>query len=176
MIDCHGNTLEGIEKDCSQPGWYATYSDGRPNEVVSAEVISQARLIQPFVPLEMELSPCPDGSVQWEDAQHTLEVYADKFKYDDEEVSFGDAVEKLKALDYNEREFKLELTFPKEFREHFQRDQFKDSLGRLAFDMRELLKEKMMHKSSAVCTLSGLAEVELIEKIRDAVASGRVVV
>ena len=85
-------------------------------------------------------------------------------------------VEKLKALEYNEREFKLELTFPKEFREHFQRDQFKDSLGRLAFDMRELFKEKMMHKSSAVCTLSGLAEVELIEKIRDAVASGRVVV
>ena len=34
----------------------------------------------------------------------------------------------------------------------------------------------MKHKSSAVCTLSGLAEVELIEKIRDAVASGRVVV
>ena len=22
MIGCHGNTLEGIEKDCSQPGWY----------------------------------------------------------------------------------------------------------------------------------------------------------
>ena len=43
-------------------------------------------------------------------------------------------------------------------------------------DMRELFKEKMMHKSSAVCMLSGLAEVELIEKIRDAVASGRVVV
>lgn len=96
MIDCHGNTLEGIEKDCSQPGWYATYSDGRPNEAVSAEVISKARLIQPFVPLEMELFPCPDGSVQWEDAHHTLEVYADKFKYDDEEVSFGDAVENWK--------------------------------------------------------------------------------
>ena len=44
------------------------------------------------------------------------------------------------------------------------------------FDMRELFKEKMMHKSSAVCMLSGLSEVELIEKIRDAVASGRVVV
>ena len=176
MIDCHRNTLECIEKDCSQPGWYATYSDGRPNEAVSAEVISQARLIQPFVPLEMELFPCPDGSVQWEDAQHTLEVYADKFKYDDEEVSFGDAVEKLKALDYNERECKLELTFPKEFREHFQRDQFKDSLGRLAFDMRELFNEKMANKSSTVCTLSGLQEVELIEKIRDAVASGRIVV
>ena len=71
MIDCHRNTLEGIEKDCSQPGWYAMYADGRPNEAVSAEVISQARLIQPFVPLEMELFPCPDGSVQWEDAQHT---------------------------------------------------------------------------------------------------------
>lgn len=66
MIDCHGNTLEDIEKDCSQPGWYATYSDGRPNESVSAEVISKARLIQPFVPLEMELFPCPDGSVQWD--------------------------------------------------------------------------------------------------------------
>ena len=93
MIDCHGNTLDSIEKDCSRPGWYATYSDGRPNEAVSAEVLSKARLIQPFVPLEMELFPCPDGSVQWEDAHHTLEVYADKFKYDDEEVSFGDAVE-----------------------------------------------------------------------------------
>lgn len=176
MIECHRNTLECIEKDCSQPGWYAMYADGRPNEAVSAEVISQARLIQPFVPLEMELFPCPDGSVQWEDAQHTLEVYADKFKYDDEEVSFGDAVKKLKALDYNEREFKLELTFPKEFREHFQRDQFKDSLGRLAFDMRELFKEKMANKPSAVCTLSGLQEVELIEKIRDAVADGRIVI
>ena len=105
-----------------------------------------------------------------------MEVYADKFKYDDEEVSFGDAVEKLKALEYNEREFKLELTFPREFREHFQRDLFKDSLGRLAFDARELFKEKMKHEPSAVCTLSGLLEVELIEKIRDAVASGRVVV
>jgi len=175
MIDCKGNTLEAIEKDCSQPGWYAIYSDGRPNEAVSPAVIAQARLIQPFVPIEMELFPCPDGSVQWEDADHTLEVYADKFKYDDEEVSFGDAVEKLKALDYNEREFKLELTFPKEFREHFQRDQFKDSLGRLAFDARELFKEKMLHKPNTLCTLSGLEEVELIEKIRDAVASGRIV-
>lgn len=38
------------------------------------------------------------------------------------------------------------------------------------------IKEKMKHEPSAVCTLSGLLEVELIEKIRDAVASGRVVV
>lgn len=35
---------------------------------------------------------------------------------------------------------------------------------------------KMTHKPSTVCTLSGLMEVELIEKIIDAVASGRVVV
>lgn len=175
MIEPRGNTLEAIEKECSEPGWFYTY-DNRPNEAISAEVIQRAKLIRPYVPMEMELFAAPDGSVQWEDAHHTLEVYADKFKYDDEEVSFGDAVEKLKALEYNEREFKMELTFPKEFREHFQRDQFKDSLGRLAFDMRELFKEKMKHKSSVVCMLSGLAEVELIEKIRDAVASGRVVV
>ena len=48
--------------------------------------------------------------------------------------------------------------------------------GIRSYNMRELFKEKMMHKSSAVCMLSGLSEVELIEKIRDAVASGRVVV
>lgn len=175
MIEPRGNTLEAIEKECSEPGWFYTY-DNRPNEAISAEVIQRAKLIRPYVPMEMELFAAPDGSVQWEDAHHTLEVYADGYKYDDEEVSFPVAVKKLTELDYNQKEFKLELTFPKEFREHFQRDQFKDSLGRLAFDARELFKEKMKHEPSAVCTLSGLLEVELIEKIRDAVASGKVVV
>ena len=166
MIEPRGNTLETIEKECSEPGWFYTY-DNRPNEAISAKVIQRAKLIRPYVPMEMELFAAPDGSVQWEDDRHTLEVYPDKYRYDDEEVSFAEALKKLSELEYNQKEFKLELTFPKEFREHFQRDQF---------NMRELFKEKMMHKSSAVCMLSGLAEVELIEKIRDAVASGRVVV
>ena len=175
MIEPRGNTLETIEKECSEPGWFYTY-DNRPNEAISAKVIQRAKLIRPYVPMEMELFAAPDGSVQWEDDRHTLEVYPDKYRYDDEEVSFAEALKKLSELEYNQKEFKLELTFPKEFREHFQRDQFKDSLGRLAFDARELFKEKMKHEPSAVCTLSGLLEVELIEKIRDAVASGRVVV
>lgn len=174
MIEPRGNTLETIEKECSEPGWFYTY-DNRPNEAISAKVIQRAKLIRPYVPMEMELFAAPDGSVQWEDDRHTLEVYPDKYRYDDEEVSFAEALKKLSELEYNQKEFKLELTFPKEFREHFQRDRFKDSLGRLAFDARELFKEKLNPKSSAVCTLSGLLEVELIEKIRDAVASGRVV-
>ena len=166
MIDTHGNTLESIEKDCASPGWYATYSDGRPNDAVSPEVIAKAKLIQPFVPLEMELFPCPDGSVQWEDNGHTLEVYADKYKFDDTAMPFEDAVRKLVELDYTGKGFKLELTFPKEFRGHFQMDRFADSLGRVAFDVAHSLDS--IH-------LSGNYEKELLEKLVDVFKSAKVV-
>jgi hypothetical protein len=157
MIDPRGNTLETIEKECSEPGWFYTY-DNRPNEAISAEVIQRAKLIRPYVPMEMELFAAPDGSVQWEDNRHTLEVYSDRYRYDDEEVSFDDAVEKLKALDYNEREFKLELTFPKEFREHFQMDRFNDSLQRILTDIKPT-------QYSTYDGMSGNYENELVKKL-----------
>lgn len=157
MIEPRGNTLETIEKECSEPGWFYTY-DNRPNEAISAEVIQRAKLIRPYVPLEMELVAAADGSVQWEDAHHILEVYADKFKYDDEEVSFAEAVKKLSELDYNQKEFKLELTFSKEFREHFQMDRFNDSLGRVLFDMKCLQESKEI-------SMSGNYETELVDKL-----------
>ena len=157
MIEPRGNTLETIEKECSEPGWFYTH-DNRPNEAISAEVIQRAKRIRPYVPMEMELFAAPDGSVQWEDTNHTLEVYADKYRYDDEEVSFTDAVKKLSELDYNQKEFKLELTFPKEFREDFQMDRFKDSLGRVLFDMKHLQESKEI-------SMSGNYESELVDKL-----------
>lgn len=165
MLEPRGNTLETIEKECSEPGWFYTY-DNRPNEAISAEVIQKARLIQPYVPMEMELFAAPNGSVQWEDSLHTLEVYPDRYRYDDEEMTFVDAVKKLSELGYNQKGFKLELEFPKEFREHFQMDRFADSLGRVAFDVAHSLDP--IH-------LSGNYEKELLGKLVDVFKTAKVV-
>ena len=166
MIEPRGNTLETIEKECSEPGWFYTY-DNRPNEAISAEVIQRAKLIRPYVPMEMELVATSDGSVQWEDYRHTLEVYPDRYRYDDEEVSFADAVKKLSELDYNQKEFKLELTFPKEFREHFQMDRFKDSLQRILNDIKPT-------QYSTYDGMSGNYENELVKKLIDVFQDARI--
>lgn len=166
MINPRGNTLETIEKECSEPGWFYTY-DNRPNEAISAETIQRAKLIRPYVPMEMELVAGADGSVQWEDYRHTLEVYPDMYKYDDKEVSFADAVKKLSELDYNQKEFKLELTLPKEFREHFQMDRFKDSLQRILADIKPT-------QYSTYDGMSGNYENELVKKLIEVFQDARI--
>ena len=164
MIEPVGNTLETIEKECSEPGWFYTY-DNRPNEAISAKVIQRAKMIRPYVPMEMELFAAPDGSVQWEDNLHTLEVYSDKFKYDDEEVSFADAVGKLKALEYNNRPFKLELTLPKAFRETFQSDRFAGALRHIFMDL----------ETAGPLWLSKQPERDLVEALIDIFKNAKVV-
>lgn len=154
------NTLEGIEQACSQDGWYMTDLHGNKNPAITKDVILAARDIQPYVPCEMELFPSPDGSVQWEDDDHTLEVYADRYKFDDQEVSFSEAIKKLKSLDYCQSDIKLELTIPKRFRRHFQTDRFRDSLHRMAVDLAGACKDPRL------ITLSGSCEIDLMEAIR----------
>lgn len=162
------NTLEGIEQTCSQPGWYMTDIHGNPNPAITKDVILAAKDIQPYVPCEMELFPSPDGSVQWEDDDHTLEVYADRYKFDDQEMSFPEAVKKLKSLEYSQSDIKLELTIPKRFRRHFQTDRFIDSLHRMAMDLAGACKDPRM------ITLSGSCEIDLMEVIRKAFEHARV--
>lgn len=162
------NTLEGIEQTCSQPGWYMTDIHGNPNPAITKDVILAAQGIQPYVPCEMELFPSPDGSVQWEDNEHTLEVYAERYKFDDREVSFSEAVKKLKTLDYSQSDIKLELTIPNRFRRHFQTDRFRDSLQRMVMDLGRACKDPRL------ITLSGACENELMEAIRTAFEHARV--
>ena len=162
------NTLESIEQTCFRDGWYMTDPNGKNNPAITKDVILAAREIQPYVPCEMELFPSPDGSVQWEDDDHTLEVYADRYKFDDQEVSFPEAIKKLKSLDYSQSDIKLELTIPKRFRRHFQTDRFVDSLCRMATDLAGVCKDPRM------ITLSGACEIDLMETIRKAFEHARV--
>ena len=164
MIESRGNTLETIEKECAEPGWFYTY-DNRPNEAISAKVIQRAKMIRPYVPMEMELVAAPDGSVQWEDNLHTLEVYADKFKYDDEEVSCEDAVGKLKALEYNDHPFRLELPLPKGFRETFQSDRFTGALRHIFMDL----------ETAGPLKMSKQPERDLVEAFIDIFKNAKVV-
>ena len=158
------NTLENIEKDCAEPGWYSIYN-GRPNEAITHDTIMKARVIEAWVPPEMELFPCPDGSVQWEDDAHTLEVYVDKYKFDDEEMTLSQAIQKLESLKYNEEELKLTIKLPKEFRANFQGDRFKDSFFRLETDI----------KKYSPSSMSGNYELELVEALREAFQNAEVV-
>lgn len=160
------NTLDNIEKDCAEPGWFGMDGDGRPNEAITHETIMRAKILQPFVPPEMELFPCPDGSVQWEDDAHTVEVYPNKYRYDDEEMRIKDVVAKLRGLEVNEHELTLTITLPKEFRDHFQSDRFKDSFFRILTDL---------EYSNSNDSLSGLYEKELVEKLQEAFQDAKVV-
>ena len=159
------NTLEGIEKDCVEPGWYCTYNNGRPNEAITHETIMRAKVLQPLVPPEMELFPCPDGSVQWEDDEHTVEVYPNKYRYDDEEMGIKDVVAKLRGLEVNQHELTLTITLPKEFRDHFQSDRFKDSFFRILTDL----------EYGNPSALSGNYEKELVEKLQEVFHDAKVV-
>ena len=53
----------------------------------------------------------------------------------------------------------LRITIPKEFEEHFNFDHFKDSLGRIAFDLTEYIK--LQETNPDVIPLSGNYEQEL---------------
>ena len=59
----------------------------------------------------------------------------------------------------------IKLTIPKQFEEHFNMDSFKDSLKRIAFDIKEYIKLKDTNPD--VITLSGLYEKELAEALPD---------
>ena len=55
------------------------------------------------------------------------------------------------------------LKIPKEFEEHYNKDHFKDSLSRLAFDIRTLFNEGLYEG------LAGNYDVEVLEMLNNAV-------
>lgn len=57
----------------------------------------------------------------------------------------------------------IKLTIPKQFEKHFNMDCFKDSLKRIAFDIKEYIKLKNSNKD--VIPLSGLPEKELADAL-----------
>lgn len=78
------NTLESIKKDCSESGW-----DGYTAEPINDIILENAKLVQPFIPDNFELTPCGDGSVQWENMEsdenvvfEAIEIYEDKFYHE----------------------------------------------------------------------------------------------
>lgn len=58
---------------------------------------------------------------------------------------------------------KIKLTIPKQFETHFNMDSFKDSLKRIAFDIKEYIKLK--DSNPDVIPLSGLYEKELADAL-----------
>ena len=58
---------------------------------------------------------------------------------------------------------KIKLTIPKQFETHFNMDSFKDSLKRIAFDIKEYIKLK--DSNPDVIPLSGLYEKELVDTL-----------
>lgn len=59
----------------------------------------------------------------------------------------------------------IKLTIPKQFEEHFNMDSFKDSLKRIAFDIKEYIKLKDTNPD--VIPVSGFYEKELAEALPD---------
>lgn len=59
----------------------------------------------------------------------------------------------------------IKLTIPKQFETHFNMDSFKDSLKRIAFDIKEYIKLK--DSNPDVIPLSGLYEQELVDALPD---------
>ena len=57
----------------------------------------------------------------------------------------------------------IKLTIPKQFEKHFNMDSFKDSLKRIAFDIKEYIKLK--DSNPDVIPLSGLYEKELVDAL-----------
>ena len=57
----------------------------------------------------------------------------------------------------------IKLTIPKQFEEHFNMDSFKDSIKRIAFDIKEYIKLKDTNPD--VIPVSGLYEKELAEAL-----------
>lgn len=57
----------------------------------------------------------------------------------------------------------IKLTIPKQFETHFNMDSFKDSLKRIAFDIKEYIKLK--DSNPDVIPLSGLYEKELADAL-----------
>lgn len=68
----------------------------------------------------------------------------------------------MAAKDIN---MEIKLTIPKQFEEHFNMDSFKDSLKRIAFDIKEHIKLK--DSKPDVIPLSGILEKELAEALPD---------
>lgn len=63
---------------------------------------------------------------------------------------------------------KIDLEIPDEFREHWEADRFGDSLGRIAFDIRNGLERK-------AGLLSGNIEAEVADMVKAALAGGEVI-
>ena len=66
----------------------------------------------------------------------------------------------MAAKDIN---MEIKLTIPKQFETHFNMDSFKDSLKRIAFDIKEYIKLK--DSNPDVIPLSGLYEKELADAL-----------
>lgn len=59
---------------------------------------------------------------------------------------------------------KLQMTIPKEFDEHFRFDRFKDSLGRIRYDLSEYIKLGRSNGND-ICSLSGPYEQEIADAL-----------
>lgn len=67
----------------------------------------------------------------------------------------------------------IRMTIPKEFEEHFKNDQFKDSLGRIKFDLAEYIKLK--ETNDDVIPVSGNYEKELADALPQMFESAEIV-
>lgn len=67
----------------------------------------------------------------------------------------------------------IQMIIPKEFEEHFKNDQFKDSLGRIKFDLAKYIKSK--ETNGEVIPMSGNYEKELADALPQMFESAEIV-